>query len=159
LVDGIVDAVVKFNTPENKDCQVKVETDTGEDEDDDDSDDDDSVFDDGTERFIFGVNCSGKNVLDGRMILNDVDNDYARLITGDMDIPDGYGSGTFIFKLIEAMARFLGATKTIDVVDDSNILLFKDADKAANKMIRSTVLMTLLSGKLNSYYHAVVKFN
>jgi hypothetical protein len=118
LHDEIVNAVVKFNTPKYENCQV------------------DSVRHDEfhmMDTFVdVSIWCESAPVL------------FARIYPAQgsahiewLDSPDGYKSD--LFKLFEAIARFLGS-KTITY-------------RFGSKEIRSTVLATLLSGKFNSYYH------
>jgi hypothetical protein len=134
LDDEIVNAVVKFNTPEYKNCEVVMKrADTG-----------------GPVYLKFGVQCGRVEALRGISILNS-----GRAKLELLASPDGYGSGTDILKLFEAMARFKAA-KTITIGEDMSVLfLFRDKGKEENKEIRSTVLMTLLSGKFKSYYHTL----
>jgi hypothetical protein len=132
LNDEIVNAVVKFNTPIYKHCQVDTERDT----------------DNGYIDIHIEVHCSGIRVLSGE-IYPTTESAYL----GSLESPDGYGSGKDILGLFEAMARFLDIKKITIDQDESALQLFRGEERNENMKIRSTVIMTLLSGEFNSYYH------
>jgi hypothetical protein len=128
LEDEIVNAVVKFNTKEYEDCQVK-----------------EIIINDLVTHFQVFCGDDEDLVLGGTIFKDSA-------IIDALESPNGYGSGTDLMKLFEAMTRFQGAKTCIIGEDQSGLHLFRDKDKK-NPEIRSTVLMTLLSGEFNSYYH------
>jgi hypothetical protein len=123
LDDEISNAVVKFNTPEYNPCQVNAN------------------------KYAVRVICDRVDVLRGSIFPTSAELELLKS-------PVGYGSGTDLLKLFEAIARFLGSKTITLLTDESKLFLFRNGahDIKSNKEIRSTVLMTLLSGKFKSYY-------
>jgi hypothetical protein len=103
------------------------------------------------DEIMLRVICGQKEVFRGLISLNG----QASYLF-DMKSPDGEGTGADIVKLFEAMAKSQSSS-SINVRDDSAMILFKEGVQIeeSNPMIRSTVLMTFLSGKFSGYYQAL----
>jgi hypothetical protein len=103
LDDEIVNAVVKFNKPEYQDCRVDMEN---------------------KQTRMRGNYVAVVIKFSGTKLGGDIFLDYRESTINWLESTDGYGSGTDLLKLFEAMARFLGEN-AITLVDGST--LFSEA--------------------------------
>jgi hypothetical protein len=96
--------------------------------------------------------CRDKQyVLKGKINLNGMSSHLEWLVT-----PDGDGTGADLLKLFEVMAKSQGSN-AVTLDDNSFLYLFRDGNRCeeSNPMIRSTILLSLLTGSFTGYYQAL----